>query len=74
MWLMFNTHQNFHHSKLPKLGAIVELPSGSRGIVVAFPLCDNVLPYSIGIHTCFVQRLDTGHIFKISGTWVFPND
>lgn len=68
---MFKTRQNFHHSKLPNLGELVELPSGNRGVVIAFPLCDNVLPYSIGIHTCYVQRLDNGKIIKISGHWVY---
>lgn len=64
---MFGTRQNFHHSKLPKLGDIVELPSGSRGIVSHFPLCDNARPYSIGIHTVYVRRLDNNRIIRIAG-------
>ncbi len=68
---MFDTRQNFHHHKLPKLGEIVELPSGKcKGIVIAFPLCDNVLPYSLGIHTCFIRRLDTSRVIRIAGHWV----
>lgn len=69
---MFKIRQNFHHSKLPDLGQVVELPSGKRGIVESFPLCDNVLPYSIGIHTVNVRRLDNGKTIRIAGHWVCP--
>jgi hypothetical protein len=48
----------------------VELPSGARGIVESFPLCDNILPYSKGIHTVNVRRLDNGRSIKISGVHV----
>jgi hypothetical protein len=55
--------QNFHHSKLPKPGAIGHIVGLStvnpcrKCIVVAYPLCDNVRPYSIGIHTCWIRFL-----------------
>lgn len=67
---MFATRQNYHHSKLPALGEVVELPSGAKGIVESFPLCDNILPYSKGIHTVNVRRLDNGRSIKISGVHV----
>ena len=41
------------------------------GIVESYPLCDNVLPYSIGIHTCNVRRLRDGQVFRISGHLVY---
>lgn len=62
------TRQNYHRSKLPKLGDIVRTPDTKRkAIVVAFPLCDNVLPWSIGIHTCYLQTLDNGEMLRYSG-------
>ena len=68
---MFNyKKQNYHHSKFPELGELIELPSGAKGIVLAFPLCDNVLPYSKGIHTCHVRRLDTGKMIRISAFYL----
>ncbi|MEL6320769.1 MAG: hypothetical protein AAFQ57_08955, partial [Cyanobacteria bacterium J06626_14] len=38
-------------------------------IVSHYPLCDNVLPYSIGIHTVFVRFLDNQDIRQFSGIW-----
>lgn len=71
---MLNTRQNFHHSKLPRLGAIVTLPElknhGFTGkwIVESFNLCDNVLPYSVGIHTVNIASLANRNIVKtVSG-------
>ncbi len=67
--------QNFHHSKLPKpgeIGRIVGLSTVNpcrKCIVIAYPLCDNVHPYSIGIHTCWVQFLDNRDIQRFSGIW-----
>ena len=85
---MFNTRQNFHHSKLPKLGAIGVLVSGHdrylgtryltgrrrRCIVESYPLCDNVRPYSLGIHTCVVRFLDNGARKKVNGFYFQPED
>lgn len=67
--------QNFHRSKLPKLGAIGRITGLStvnprrKCIVIAYPLCDNVHPYSIGIHSCWVRFLDKGDIQRFSGNW-----
>ncbi len=68
---------NFHHSKLPPIGALGRV----RGLhtfderekfqVVAYPLNDNVSPYGIGIHTCFIRSVKHSKkpIRKISGFW-----
>ena len=67
--------QNFHCSKLPKPGAVGRIVGLStvnprrKCIVVAYPLCDNVQPYSIGIHTCWVRFLDDSNIQRFSGIW-----
>jgi hypothetical protein len=78
---MLNTRQNFHHSKLPKLGSIVQLPreltkymKPGKLIVESYPLCDNVRPYSIGIHTVNVRRLDNGQRLNLSGFYLVEND
>ncbi|MBL8116049.1 MAG: hypothetical protein JNJ78_00855 [Anaerolineae bacterium] len=55
---MITPRGNVHRSKLPKPGAIGHIVGLStvnprrKCIVVAYPLYDNVCPYSIGIHTC----------------------
>jgi len=72
---MLTTIGNIHHHKLPKLGAIVHVNGlqshgynpRERWQVVAFPLCDNVQPYSRGIHTCHIRRLRDGRMARISG-------
>lgn len=67
--------QDFHHSKLPAPGTIGNIVGLStvnprrKCIVIAYPLCDNVLPYSIGIHTCWVRFLDNSEIQRFSGIW-----
>jgi hypothetical protein len=67
--------QNFHHAKLPRpgtFGRIVGLSTTNprrKCIVIAYPLCDNVRPYSIGIHICWVRFLDNGEIACFSGIW-----
>ncbi len=67
--------QNIHHSKLPKPGTIGYIVGHwttnprRKCIVIAYPLCDNVLPYSIGIHTCWVRFLDNSDIQRFSGIW-----
>lgn len=58
--MLKNKRQNFHHSKLPELGTIVHNPVPSlqgKWIVTSFGVCDNVLPYSIGIHLVTVESL-----------------
>ncbi len=67
--------QNTHHSKLPLPGAVGHIVGLStvnprrKCIVSHYPLCDNVLPYSRGIHTCWVRFLDDGEIARFSGIW-----
>jgi hypothetical protein len=67
--------QNYHQSKLPKPGAIGHIVGLStvdprrKCIAIAYPLCDNVRPYSIGIHTVFVRFTDDGEICRFSGIW-----
>ena len=70
--------QNYHHSILPKIGAVGYLVDNKRGEklywkgkqlyqVLAFPLCDNVSPFSRGIHTAYFKSLKNGIIEKMSG-------
>jgi len=67
--------QNTHHSKLPPTGAVGHIVGLStvnprrKCIVSHYPLSDNVLPYSRGIHTVFVRFLDDGTIACFSGIW-----
>lgn len=76
--MLKGTRQNFHHSKLPKIGEIGTIQglstvnSKRKCIVSHFPLCDNILPYSIGIHTVYVRFLDNGEIARFSGFWFKP--
>lgn len=75
---MLTPRANFHHSKLPAsgvLGHIVGLSTVDpqrKCIVSHYPLCDNVLPYSLGIHNVYVCFLDNHEIMRISGTWFQP--
>jgi hypothetical protein len=72
---MLTPKANFHHSRLPVPGAVGHIVGLStidpqrKCIVVAYPLCDNVLPYSIGIHTVVVRFLDNQEQMRISGIW-----
>ena len=72
---MLTSRANFHHSKLPVpgvLGHIVGLSTVNpqrKCIVSHYPLCDNVLPYSLGIHTVYVRFLDDHEIMRVSGIW-----
>ena len=72
---MLTPRGNFHHSKLPNPGAIGNILGLStidptrRCIVSHYPLYDNVLPYSLGIHTVFVRFLDNRQEMQISGIW-----
>lgn len=76
--MLQNKRQNFHHSKLPELGQIVYVPEyicnringinpKVKHIVTSFPLCDNVRPYSIGIHTVNIKSLKDGSAYNVSG-------
>jgi len=73
--------QNYHYSKLPEIGSIGYLVTGKnrwgernylygtkvKYKVVAYPLCDNVLPYSKGIHTAYFKNLKNGKVIRMSG-------
>lgn len=73
--MLKSKRQNFHRSKLSPSGAVGHIVglstvnSSRKCIVSHYPLCDNVLPYSRGIHTVFVRFLDTGEIARFSGFW-----
>lgn len=76
---MFNTRQNFHHSKLPAIGEVFKMPEQllrgqfnpkDKFITVSYNLCDNIRPYSIGIHLVNIRSLRTGKLHTISGFWV----
>ena len=72
---MFNTRQNIHHSKLPEIGKIVIDPfSKDKAITIAYPLNDNVRPYSKGIHTVFIRILKNNTIRSMSGFYFVDND
>lgn len=73
--MLKSERQNIHHSKLPNPGAIGQIVGLSainpsrRCIVSHYPLCDNVWPYSHGIHTVFVRFLDNSEIARFSAIW-----
>lgn len=73
--MLTGQRQNIHHSKLPQLGDVGHINGLStvnprrKCIVIAYPLCDNVRPYSLGIHTCWVRFLDDGEIQRFSSVW-----
>lgn len=73
--MLNHKRQNFHHSKLPPPGAIGRIVGLStvnprrKCIVSHYPLCDNILPYSRGIHTVVVRFLDNNEIARFSGIW-----
>ncbi len=64
---------NIHSSKLPGPGAIgwiaglATVNPQRRCIVESYPLCDNLWPYSLGIHTMTVRFLDTSERRRFSG-------
>lgn len=78
---MLTTKTNFHYSKLPELGEVGYITEGKdrlgrelywmgqrqKFIVESFPLCDNVRPWSVGIHTAIFRRLKDGVKFRFSG-------
>lgn len=82
--------QNYHHSKLPKVGEIVVIAglrgnplNGQKCIVSHYPLTDNWQWYGKndpnrpgrGIHTAYVRVLATGEITRVAGQWlVSPDD
>lgn len=72
---MLTPKGNFHHSKLPEAGTIGHIVGLStvdptrRCIVSHYPLCDNILPFSIGIHTIYVRFLDNSQVIQVSGIW-----
>ena len=72
---MLTPRANIHHSRLPMPGAVGHIVGLSaidpqrKCIVSHYPLCDNVLPYSIGIHTVYVRFLDNREERRVSGIW-----
>lgn len=66
---------NIHHHTLPRPGEIGRLRGLERSgvsphrrcIVEAYPLCDNVWPWSHGIHTVTVRFLDNNERRRFSG-------
>ncbi|GAB4528584.1 MAG: hypothetical protein OHK0046_47600 [Anaerolineae bacterium] len=74
---MLTTRGNFHHSKLPRLGAvghIIGLPHHydprRTCMVMAYPLCDSAdYRYSYGIHRIQIRFLDNGQEVWLSAIW-----
>jgi hypothetical protein len=78
---------NYHRSPLPDIGDIGYLVLGfnrwnepryyndtkQRWQCIAYPVCDNIRPYSVGIHTAFFQNLKTKQIARLSGFY-FESD
>jgi hypothetical protein len=85
---MLTKRTNIHFSKIPEIGTIGYLVIGTTKFgdklyyngrkqkyrVIAFPLCDNCRPYSIGIHTTFFENLKTKIIVQLSGFYFIPCD
>lgn len=85
---MLNTRQNYHHSKLPALGTIGYHPSTrntprhfwkcaelkGKWIVESYNLCDNVLPYSRGIHLVNIRSLANPEIVDTVSGFYFMED
>lgn len=78
--MLNNKRQNYHHSKLPSLGDIVELPGllrnglpedyAGKWIVESFPLTDSPdYHYSYGVHTVNLRRLSDSKKINVSGIW-----
>lgn len=72
--------QNHHKSKLPSPGSVGYLISKYDRLgtayhyrgkqlyqVVAYPLCDNILPWSKGIHTAYFKSLKDQTVHQLSG-------
>ena len=75
---MFNTRQNYHHSKLPPIGQVCKLPKDldydeSKVITESYNLCDNILPYSIGIHLVNCRVLKNNRKITLSGFWLMDD-
>ena len=72
---------NIHKSKIPKIGQTGYLIMSvnrwgefryfdgrkRKYQVIAYPLCDNVRKFSIGIHTAFFKNLQDGKVIRVSG-------
>ena len=78
---MLTPISNFHHSRLPAPGAIGRIRGLSnivdpnrRCIAESYPLCDNVRPWSIGIHTVVVRFLDNDERRRFSGIFFQEED
>lgn len=77
---MLTPRANIHHSKLPNPGAIgfitglTTVNPRRRCIVESYPLYDNILPYSIGIHTIWVRFLNNNERRRFSGFFFKEDD
>lgn len=72
---MFNSGQNIHHSKLPEIGKVCKLPKAidpneTKIITESYNLCDNVLPYSKGIHLVNCRMLCNNKPITVSGFYL----
>jgi len=75
---MLTTRHNRHHRQLPPQGALLQVRGLERNgfdpsetwRVEAYPLNDNVAPYSYGIHTVYIRSLRRPSVVKrVSGIW-----
>lgn len=85
---MLTTIGNFHHHKLPKIGSRGRLILGydqwrfpryfnndaRRVVVESYPLCDNIRPWSIGIHTFYARYVGTNKVVRLSGIYFVEDD
>lgn len=68
---------NFHKCKLPTPGSLgritglVMVDETRLCIAESYSLCDNVLPWSIGIHTVIVRFLDNSERKRIAGMFFY---
>lgn len=78
--MLKSKRQNYHHTHMPALGAIVELTGllkhsnpddvGGKWIVESFPLTDSPdYRHSVGIHTVNLRRLSDGRLKTVSAFW-----
>ena len=74
--MLNSKRQNFHHSKLPRPGAVgfirgLSSVSPRRKCIVShYPLTDSPdYRFSHGIHTVYVRFLDNGEVGQFSGFW-----
>lgn len=74
---MLTQINNRHYSMLPNIGDIVCIQGlekcgynpRERFEAVAYPLNDNCVPYSYGVHSVFLKSLWNGRVVRVSGHW-----